>query len=324
MSSWLLPGVVGVALMFATPAQATITLPFTTTFNCSAQTWTYASHNCDSLDSTNATCTTGGTSESAIEAAANYSSGGGANGFTVRIGDGTNINSAAPSLQSVGVIDEVYIRWYMKYPVGFAWSTLLYQKLIYFGPYMGGSVDAGDGQDLAGSVLDFEGGDDAVTLVIQQLSTTIRSTANKGWFYSQAGGGTTATGTWHWMELHVKKDTNGANGIAQVWTDGELIMNRSDLNFAGEGFHSMTFFVNQNSPSNGTCMPVSLDDIRVSTTGPIGELGAAGQAVHLRRAIWIAGLAGLLMFLYSALRLRSYILSPRYANDCWNPVCHIT
>jgi hypothetical protein len=86
-------------------------------------------------------------------------------------------------------------------------------------------------------------------------------------------------------------DTNGYNGIAEMWVDGVRKIHYTDVDFGTAG--GWTYFAigsNQRYPSNGRCMAVDFDDIAVSNTGYIGpinerELALSGtpadRAIHL-------------------------------------------
>ena len=97
---------------------------------------------------------------------------------------------------------------------------------------------------------------------------------NFGW--NQVHGGTnSADGNWHCFEVHVKSETaSGAgNGISQWWSDGDLRHDVRNVTFgnSSSGFNGFALPENGNFATvNGADMYNDIDDVVVSTTGPIG------------------------------------------------------
>ncbi|MCJ7817138.1 MAG: hypothetical protein MUP55_04745, partial [Candidatus Aenigmarchaeota archaeon] len=79
-------------------------------------------------------------------------------------------------------------------------------------------------------------------------------------------------GQWHYFEYHFKTDTNRANGIWQLWIDGVLKVDRSDVDYIGSLFGHVVVGSNHTPALNGGCAYVDYDDITISTTGPIGPV----------------------------------------------------
>jgi len=90
-------------------------------------------------------------------------------------------------------------------------------------------------------------------------------------------GGDIGDGLWHLYEIHLKMDTNGANGIAEAWVDGVKRIDHSAANFGGAqgapGWSGLEIASNARNPLNGRCMAVDYDDVAIATTGPIGSIG---------------------------------------------------
>jgi len=86
-------------------------------------------------------------------------------------------------------------------------------------------------------------------------------------------------------------DTNGYDGIAEMWVDGVRKIHYTDVDFGtASGWTYFAIGSNQRYPSNGRCMAVDFDDIAVSNTGYIGPINErelvlsgtpADQAIHL-------------------------------------------
>lgn len=66
-----------------------------------------------------------------VTAAANNLDGDGGMGARFWVGDGTNINSPQVRFHFPTQQPELWVRWYMRYQAGFAWSNLNYDKIFY-------------------------------------------------------------------------------------------------------------------------------------------------------------------------------------------------
>lgn len=264
----ILPCVLFLAGTAVTPifSHAAITsLPWSSSAKCTSGDWLYG-NNCEGVEAAGSQSCAAGRPDQ-VTPDANNPAGGGGNGWRHYIGDGQNINGQGFNLAfSPGARPtEFYFRWYMRYPAGFAWSgTLGYQKLIYTDPHS--------------AVLDFKspegvGDGNGWQFYSQRVGIGYEATGN-GWYTTQAGGGRVATGAWHWYEVHMKVDTNGLNGVLEVWADGVKAVSRSDVSYGAPGtpFSRFGLLTNQNAPSNGACVPVDIDDLALSTTGPIGPI----------------------------------------------------
>jgi hypothetical protein len=111
-----------------------------------------------------------------------------------------------------------------------------------------------------------------VDVLNQDTGTWYSAASSYGW--NQIMGGSTGDGQWHYYEVHLKKDTNGSNGIFQAWVDGVLRNNQSNVNFGGRNFSGWALGVNQATVGTGGWWDI--DDLAISTTGYIGPLGGGG------------------------------------------------
>jgi len=249
--------------------EASVTLPWSTTFNCPA--WTQSDGlgttqvNCDGLSGWGGwTCNPGAKEEqiTAIANNPNNTSGVGSKGQRQWDGDGKNINSGSLSLTFAQPPTEFWIRFYMKYPLGYQWNPLQYVKILYF--------DSGQPGEFA---LGWYGPDDFQHRPYSDARQVLHcSSPNCGWTTTM--GGSVGDGQWHYYETHLKADTDGTNGISEQWIDGKKIMSFTDVNFglSGAGWTYIILGSNQHSPNNGGCVAVDFDDFAISTTGYIGPL----------------------------------------------------
>jgi hypothetical protein len=152
----------------------------------------------------------------------------------------------------------------MRYENGFQWNPLTNQKILIV-------------NNLAQNrtIIEYAWSDETWVSVSNYGGYYASGTGN-GWNTIMANGGTdangnkTSDGQWHLYEVHLKTDTNGSNGIAEMWIDGVRRLSYSNAYFGSVGFNDITIGENGFAPNNGRCMAVDYDDIVVSTTGPIG------------------------------------------------------
>jgi hypothetical protein len=237
-----------------------VTLPWSTNFDScpdyndsnNGQAWPLAACGLSENGNDNQTCSSGGNTYSQLNANGQNSYDAPGKGFRVSIGDGDNNSSTRPYISLDQTYPELWIRWYMRYQTGFQWSggNPQYQKLIYFWG-SGYTVFAwyGSGASFTGS------GSDANPI-------------SYGW--QNVMGGVGSDGLWHAYEIHIKMDTNGANGIDDFWVDGVWRGGNTTKNFGTlSGFSGIVeFATNQNAPANGTCMFNDWDDIAIQATTP--------------------------------------------------------
>lgn len=257
-----------------------ITLPWSSTLNCAE--WEQGnSLSCDGWE------TGGGWSSSCsapknhtfITSNANNPSGGGGIGLRHYIGDGSNNHSGTLALTFASPQSELYIRWYFKYQLGFQWNSLTYHKQIYMWTATTANVPEPQWSY-----------DYAIGYASRDNEDQIRW-YNQAWDAWMVTGATAdypsptkkSDGGWHWIELHLKMDTQSSpyNGIAEYWYDGiKATPSFTDVNFSGGnasarlGWTDIEWPSNQASPANGDCYYYDTDDIAIRTTGPIGPLGS--------------------------------------------------
>ena len=259
----------GWGMSFAPAAQAAVTLPWSTTYNCPD--WTQSDGlyppaiNCDGLTGFGDwTCDNGdGTvREEQITAAANFASGAGGRGQRQWVGDGANNNSGGLRVPLSRQEPELWIRWYMRYQQGFSWEFLNNDKILYINP---GSPHC---------VIPEWYGFDYANVATCRSPNNHLSAPGHGW--NGIMGSNAADGQWHMYEVHLKMDTNGSDGIAEMWIDGVQRLSHSNVDFATQaGWDNIGLGNNQRNPLNGRCMAVDFDDFAVRTTGPIGPVGPA-------------------------------------------------
>ena len=252
---------------------APVTLPWSTTFNCNE--WKQADGlykvNCDNLKGWGAwTCDNGdGTNrEEQITSEANHAFGGGGKGQRHWIGDVPttviypNKNSGGLSIEFTPAQPDLWVRWYMRYQTGFKWNYILEDKIIYF-----------DVLSKQTSVIVAWEGDKSKILAQSAGSQTFKSSgANKGWTGTM--GKADSDGLWHFYEVHLKMDTNGTNGAAEMWIDGVQTISATGVNWGTHpGWTYILFGSNNRYANNGGCRAVDFDDIAINNTGYIGPLG---------------------------------------------------
>lgn len=259
----------------ASPVFSAVTLPWSTTFNCTD--WTQSTGlgtnnvNCNGLAGNgNWTCDNGdGTvREDQIRISANNSNGGGGKGLTHWKGDGYDNNSGGMMINFNSVKPELWIRWYMRYEKGFKWNPLTMDKWLYIGV----------GEPCA--VVPQWYGQNTVN-VWSGCSSNHFSPSGNGW--DSIMGSSASDGQWHYYETHIKIDTNGSNGIAEMWVDGIQRILYKNIYMGGDkisGWGWILIGSNQLWPNNGRCMAVDFDDFAVSTTGYIGPVGYTGGGTN--------------------------------------------
>lgn len=295
---------------FAHLTWATITLPWSTTYNCAelvegTAPWDAypADLGCDGIESFGA-WTANGQGEQ-ITTSANYSGGGGGRGQRQWNCDGSNCNSGGAIVNFASTEPELYIRWYMRYQAGYTWANVepIYDKVFFIRDSTGNK----------NSIPEFYGTLNQWNMFSQVDGNHQINTA--GWTFTQ--GGTTGDGVYHCYEVHIKVDTNGTNGIGEMWFEGILKGSFTNIDYgAPVGWVSSELGSNQSSPSNGGNVTVDFDDIAIRTTGPIGCLTAGPSQPELRPVIWIAMCGGVVVGL-AALLLLSLMrpLSPQAAQE---------
>lgn len=237
-------------LIGSTVQAGTVTLPWSTTFNCAEQKqasnggWTI---NCDGISSYGSwcasNCTSGGEQ---ITSAANYSGGGGGRGQRQWNGDGSNVVSGSMSVDWTAV-PEIYIRWYMRYQSGYAWSPLSYDKTFYMNGNTIPEIQSSDNWNF------FNGSNHTI--------------ANAG--FATMNGGSTGDGQFHCFEIHMKRNGGANDDLGEVWIDGDYKGSVTGFDYTAD-FNQLIMGENQCCPANGGLAYLDYDDYAVQTTGPIG------------------------------------------------------
>jgi len=249
-----------------------MTLPWSSSFGSTAKTFSYDGNDTNIVD--NLAAIENHPLAGYLSATANNPGGTGAMGYQCMIADGLNGNTS-PGLGALFATPqkELWFRFYVKYPAGFRWSELGWHKWIYLG-------DAASYNSLVFEPV----GDDQLRIISMNSNVSYYGTG--GWKTFWAGGGTASNGSWHCVEIHVKMDTNNANGIAEYWVDGVKYLSNTTANFsagsaaARQGWTMWRFNTNQSNPSNaggiGSPSYVAYDDVAISNTGYIGPLSGGG------------------------------------------------
>lgn len=267
----------GCVLTLPNISVAGVDLPWSTTFNCAEQLQPNPV-SCDGVTdgpSWGYYCNSNTTYKSGIIIDANNPGGGGGLGARFWTGDGSNQDSGTLSVAFNSPQPELYIRWYFKYPLGYAWSALYYDKWLY--------MHTDQGSD---AIAEPYGPGNMDEIVVGSQGPTVPPGSNLA--YSPSGGWDTimangaivnghhvSDGAWHWAEVHIKMDTNGSNGIGEIWTEGVKRVSATNMNWGTKtGWTWMHFKSNQALPANGaSCIPVYYDDMAIQATGPIGPVG---------------------------------------------------
>lgn len=240
---------------------AGVDLPWSTTFECGE--WTQSDGrdrdnvNCDGMTGWGGWTASGGEEEQ-IALAANNPEGGGGKGQRHWVGDGENNNSGGLSVTFNSAQSEFWVRWYMRYANGFQWDPLSYDKILYIDP---GTPRA--------FILEWYGADKCN--IRTAIGNNNLSASGFGW--NTTMGGSSSDGQWHCLELHVKMDTDGTDGIAEMWVDGRKTLSYSNVDYSTKpGWDRIGIGSNQYKPNNGSVKAVDFDDIAISATRYIGPI----------------------------------------------------
>ena len=239
--------IVSLFLAFVNQVNATINFEngrWDTTFDCTEAT-VFNTINCDGMRIWLEQVASDPNEFSKIESAANNPLGSG-RGFS-RIngwgdsgfGGGVEDNSASIGGTFPSPQKELWIRYYIKYPINWAASPFIADKYIYVSAY-GNLVQA----IVEPNSIGFR-------MLCQGLGTTTGNNAQSTYTVSNMFGGSyVGDGQWHCIETHIKMDTNGvyggsvADGIAQIWVDGIIRVNSSTINYSHGDTPSKTGFIN--------------------------------------------------------------------------------
>lgn len=257
-----------IALIFLNINTAGAAIIHQTTFNCPGTITSSAMPSgADCSGWNNQNYGSGVCPQSQIIAAANNPLGGSNYGYRNYVANGTNGYGATPRGSCSG--SDCYIRWYIRHQPGFWWKCstppcgdLGWDKLLYIG-----TVNVG-----------FRGPDSLV--LVNQSPRNDHIVNGAGWntFNStgamQSNGIRLGDGNWHCLEVHMKYNGGGATGTGQLWVDGVMVLNDSNVDYGSmTTFGSFTLQDNQSEVAGASgCWYRDLDDVVVSTTyiGPIG------------------------------------------------------
>jgi hypothetical protein len=203
----------------------------------------------------------------AILTAANNSTGRGGKGFRHYVGDGFDVNGGGIRIQLPNApLIEFWFRWYERWETGFTWSggEPQFEKDWYVDPLASGTAAHAIGKTSGGAVYG--------TTMFSPSSANLYGGGASDGFGTWAdinGGSSKGDGKFHCFEMHFKTDTNGSNGLFQLWISNRLVTDQHGLNWAQHGSSDVETD-NQNSPANGHVSYRDYDDIAISTMGRIG------------------------------------------------------
>jgi hypothetical protein len=267
-------------MSFAPAADAAVALPWSTTYNCPdwMQTIGLTDTNCDGLGKYGDWTTADGSKEQ-ITAAANYPSGAGGKGQRHWLGNRVSVdeaNSGGTRIDFASSQPELWVRWYMRFQKDFQWDPNNHPsyKALFF--------DVGP----SGVVTQFFGWEIVRFWVIVGDGTQIPGSTIGGWDTIMVNGANDGNGhkmsdgQWHLYEIHMKMDTNGSNGVGEMWVDGVGRFSYSNINYGTKaGWNFMVIGSNHNYSTNSGDMYVDYDDFAIRTTGPIGPINGGGDTL---------------------------------------------
>lgn len=222
-----------------------------------------------------------------ILTAANFSSGGGGKGYRHWAGAGVN-NGGGSLLITFPSRTEIWIRYYVRYQSGFAWaSSDFYNKqlywgtntsaLLFFGPIGFGEIVWHVHSDGLDRPLPGGGGTSAVGNLY----------ANPRYTWNTWNGGSTGDGTFHCVELHLKRNTGSSqNGVFEMKLDGVLRLSYSNVLFttSSENFSLFRMGENHQPVASGADQYIDFDDIAISDSDWVGQIGGDVTAPVLSSA----------------------------------------
>jgi hypothetical protein len=191
-----------------------------------------------------------------ITAAANNPSGAGGKGLRHWRGDGQNNGGGGLSITLPAPVTEMWVRLYMRYSLGFAWTggAPLYTKDNYWGACGSGCVIFGIQGNHAWGV---------------NYNGDVNYSSSLSW--SQSQGGNTGDGQWHLYEYHLKQD--GSAATIEIWVDGVRYLNLTNADLGSTPWRN--FKLGENQATATGCNPdcyTDYDDVAISTSGYIGPL----------------------------------------------------
>ncbi len=193
----------------------------------------------------------------------------GGRGFGHAVGNtntGVGVSNGGGFNIPTGAVGEFWVQWSFLFPAGWAWTRALEWGNPGPQPYPFNLKMAYIGD--TSRVLGFSG--DPFAFI---LNTDPRFPLKAG-----MGAGTVATKSWqsimgggvgdglpHCVEGHFKTDTNGANGIVELWVDRDKLVSLFDVRYNGVPFNGMHMGSNMRYVNNvNPPQHMQLDDLYVS------------------------------------------------------------
>ena len=280
LNGYLVAGVLLLASLCALPAFATITFQdgfWSSSFMCDDWVHDYPSTlDCDGWETDLDVCAGGadsipcaGTDQSrgeSILSSHNHAAGVSDSGaqvhyfYTGADGQGvTNDRSGGLILRFPRILQEYWLRFYIYYPEEMAWGVAQGWKTIYFD---------NEGSN-AGWYFGLPLFPDSASFYFQTNETRVGEHNGYGndWLESNQRQG---FGRWIPVEIHFKNDTDGTDGVVQVWIDDVLVTDVHDHDFGHYGFEMMEVGSNGNAaiahlPSAiNKAVAIRLDDFAVA------------------------------------------------------------
>lgn len=256
------------SLLIGSPSWAEITFTngyWSSTFNCSEQDPLLGNltNFCDGIGTYDRYTADPGGYDSQIITSANYSSGGGGLGYRHWLGTTRNDHSTSLRITFPTPQQEIYVRWYMRWQSGFAWTAQRAHKVPYFATSAGLSFywmipyteyPSSSGMwDTLGWL--FNGHTDDYS--------TLRATSG-GWYTAQ-GNSLTADGGWDCYEVYIRM---GSPGTLRTWVNGVLVHSASyDMSGTGYGDGLIHYFYisnNHDTANNASAYYEDIDDIAIA------------------------------------------------------------
>lgn len=187
----------------------------------------------------------------------NHSGGGGGNGWSIRMSTTRNTMTAIPKVEFTTPQKEFWLRFYYRIPNGQSIGSIAEHKIIY------AFTDDATAADVNWPF----GTGNNVQLQPRNVGSDVTYTNTYGWS-SVYGSGNPANGTWHYFEFHFDLGTNHSNGVFQMWVDGHLAANSTNLDWLGSysptGWTYIMFPHNHNAWQLSGCPEHDIDDIAVA------------------------------------------------------------
>lgn len=248
---------------------AAVSLPWTTTYNCSEWSQTGFDPICDGLQKALDGTTIKGSKEQ-ITSSANFSGGNGGRGqrhWTGAGNGGVNDTSGGTSVTFPKGQDQVWIRWYMRFEPGFYWQAYEGYKALY--------LKEGDWTVNNYFMNAFYGG--RIDYYTQYGDQKHYSPSDYfGW--EQLHGGSVSDGSWHCYEIYIKSESGPglSNGIFRAWVDGQLKINATSVNhgLASRGKLLTGFYIGSNAklfPQGEPDRYTDYDDFYVTNIQPTNQ-----------------------------------------------------